>query len=100
MDTLAQCSRCGRDLPTGARFCPTCGAEVREGRQRLATGLLPTQRKLQNPRHYLEDMQLWALDERYGRLQKPSRRPVQLTSAPMYWMWPVISPDSRTIFAT
>ncbi|MGZ3582987.1 MAG: protein kinase domain-containing protein [Ktedonobacterales bacterium] len=48
MDTLAQCSRCGRDLPTGARFCPTCGAEVREGRQRLATGLLPTQKKLQN----------------------------------------------------
>lgn len=48
MDTLAQCSRCGRDLPSDARFCPTCGAEVREGRQRLATGLLPTQQKLQN----------------------------------------------------
>lgn len=48
MDTLAQCSRCGRDLPAGARFCPACGAEVRERRQRLATGLLPTQQKLQN----------------------------------------------------
>lgn len=48
MGTLAQCSRCGRDLPSDARFCPACGAEAREGRQRLATGLLPTQQKLQN----------------------------------------------------
>lgn len=48
MDTQAQCLRCGRDLPADARFCPTCGAEVRVGRQRLATGLLPTQQKLQN----------------------------------------------------
>lgn len=48
MDTPAQCSRCGRAVPPGARFCPACGAELGEGRQRLATGLLTTHHKLQN----------------------------------------------------
>jgi len=77
-DSVTKC--CGRWTPDGAFYIFASAMRI--------------------PRHYLEDMQLWALDERSGRLQKPSRRPVQLTSAPMYWMWPVISPDSRTIFAT
>jgi DNA-binding winged helix-turn-helix (wHTH) protein/Tol biopolymer transport system component len=44
--------------------------------------------------------QLWALDERAGQLRKPSPDPVQLTFEPMQWNFPVISQDSRTIYAT
>lgn len=44
--------------------------------------------------------QLWALDERRGGLRGASPDPVQLTSNPLQWIYPVISPDSRTIYAT
>ena len=42
---------------------------------------------------------LWALDERHVWFGKPSAEPVQLTSEPMRWGWPLPSKDGKEIFA-
>jgi serine/threonine protein kinase/Tol biopolymer transport system component len=42
--------------------------------------------------------QLWALDERHVWFGKPSAEPVQLTSGPLRWAWPLPSKDGRKIF--
>jgi serine/threonine protein kinase len=46
MDTPAQCIRCGRAVPSGARYCPGCGQDLLDHRPRLATGLLPVNQVL------------------------------------------------------
>ena len=38
--TAGRCARCGRDVPGNAHFCPGCGFDLRDGRPRVATGLL------------------------------------------------------------
>ena len=43
--------------------------------------------------------QLWAIDERRGRLRPPIREPIQLTSDPMLWGRPVPARNGHTIFA-
>ena len=50
--------------------------------------------------YWLNGYQLWALDERPGKLRKNRREPVQLTSEPLHWAWPLISRDGTTVFAT
>jgi Tol biopolymer transport system component len=42
--------------------------------------------------------QLWALDERHVWFGKPSVEPVQLTSGPLRWGWPLSSKDGKKIF--
>ncbi len=37
---MAFCSRCGKELPAGATFCPSCGAPVAGGEAAPATGAL------------------------------------------------------------
>lgn len=51
MATPAQCPRCQRLTPEGARFCPGCGLDLRPARARIGTGLLPANLMLQ--RRYL-----------------------------------------------
>jgi Tol biopolymer transport system component len=51
------------------------------------------------PRWYSIPGDLWALDERHVWFGKPSAEPVQLTSGPLRWEWPVPSKDGRKIFA-
>ncbi len=46
MGTVALCPRCGHGLPDKSRFCPGCGFDLRDGRPRLATGLLPSNQLL------------------------------------------------------
>ncbi len=41
----AQCTRCGREVPDGARFCPGCGLDL-AAKPRLATGRLPSNQLL------------------------------------------------------
>jgi hypothetical protein len=77
-DSVAKC--CGRWTPDGAFYIFASAARL--------------------PGNYLEAGQLWALDERSGKLLKPNLGPVQLTTGAMQWSFFVISPDSHTIFAT
>ncbi len=46
METPTHCGRCGREAPSGARYCPGCGQDLLDTRQRLATGLLPVNQML------------------------------------------------------
>ena len=46
MGTVALCPRCGHGLPDKSQFCPRCGFDLRDGRPRLATGLLPSNQLL------------------------------------------------------
>lgn len=46
MGMPAQCTRCGREVPAGARFCPGCGLDLAAARPRLATGRLPSNQLL------------------------------------------------------
>jgi DNA-binding winged helix-turn-helix (wHTH) protein/WD40 repeat protein len=48
---------------------------------------------------WMEQSQLWVVDERSRRLRSPNPEPVQLTSEPIQWTFPLLSRDSRTIFA-
>ena len=48
MDAQPSCLRCGRETPRGARFCPSCGAELQLARPRVATGLLAANMLLNN----------------------------------------------------
>lgn len=41
----AQCTKCGRAVPDGARFCPGCGLDL-AAKPRLATGRLPSNQLL------------------------------------------------------
>jgi DNA-binding winged helix-turn-helix (wHTH) protein/Tol biopolymer transport system component len=43
--------------------------------------------------------QLWAIDERRGRLRPPIAEPIQLTSGPMVWGPPVSARDGHMIFS-
>jgi Tol biopolymer transport system component/DNA-binding winged helix-turn-helix (wHTH) protein len=43
--------------------------------------------------------QIWALDERRGLFRRPNSVPVQLTSGPLHWGWPIPSADGKKIFA-
>jgi DNA-binding winged helix-turn-helix (wHTH) protein/Tol biopolymer transport system component len=43
--------------------------------------------------------QLWAIDERRGRLRPPIAEPIQLTSGPMVWGPAVSDRDGHTIFS-
>ena len=43
--------------------------------------------------------QLWAIDERRGRLRPPIAQPIQLTSGPIVWGTPIPSRDGQRIFA-
>src|SRR5262249_32868760 len=51
MGTVSQCARCGQGIPTNSRFCPTCGFDLQNGHDRLATGLLPSHLLLRQ--HYM-----------------------------------------------
>jgi Tol biopolymer transport system component/predicted Ser/Thr protein kinase len=44
--------------------------------------------------------QLWAIDERRGLFRRHSPEPVQLTSGPIEWNFPVFSKDGKKIFAS
>ena len=43
--------------------------------------------------------QIWAVDERHGRMRLPNRQPILLASGPLLWGHPVPSRDGNTIFA-
>lgn len=43
--------------------------------------------------------QIWAIDERRGLLRSPPVDPIQLTSGPTSWDWPIPSRDGKSIFA-
>lgn len=43
--------------------------------------------------------QLWILDERRGLFRRARAEPVQLTSGPIRWNWPVPGKDGKEIFA-
>jgi Tol biopolymer transport system component len=43
--------------------------------------------------------QIWALDERRRLFRKPSAEPVQLTTGPVGWSWPVPGKDGKSIFS-
>ena len=43
--------------------------------------------------------QIFALDERRGRLRKPSGEPLQLTSGPILWGAPIVARDGKTIYS-
>jgi Tol biopolymer transport system component/DNA-binding winged helix-turn-helix (wHTH) protein len=43
--------------------------------------------------------QLWALDERRSFLRAPPTEPLQLTSGPIRWGWPIPSRDGKEIFS-
>ena len=45
-------------------------------------------------------LQLWATDERHGRLRRPIPDPIQLTFGPNIWAWPIPSKEGKKIFAT
>jgi Tol biopolymer transport system component/DNA-binding winged helix-turn-helix (wHTH) protein len=66
---------CGRWTPDGAFYIFLSAKSLRSG------------------------LQIWALDERRSWLHSPRKDPVQLTSGPNSWYLPVISPDSRTLYA-
>ena len=38
MSALTHCSHCGEDFASGARFCPSCGADVTEQQERAPAG--------------------------------------------------------------
>src|SRR5260221_13098710 len=46
METFTHCGRCGSQAPAGAHFFPGCGLDLRDGRARQPTGLLPPHRNL------------------------------------------------------
>src|SRR5215469_1755027 len=48
MSAVPICSSCHREVPPSSRFCPSCGWDLRDGRGRLQTGLLPASRLLYN----------------------------------------------------
>ena len=48
MSAVPICSSCHREVPPSSRFCPSCGWDLRDGRGRLRTGLLPASRLLYN----------------------------------------------------
>jgi tRNA A-37 threonylcarbamoyl transferase component Bud32 len=48
MSAAPICSSCRREVPPSSRFCPACGWDLRDGRGRLQTGLLPASRLLYN----------------------------------------------------
>jgi serine/threonine protein kinase len=48
MNALPLCSSCHREVPTSSRFCPSCGWDLRDGRSRPHTGLLPASQLLYN----------------------------------------------------
>jgi serine/threonine protein kinase len=50
MEAKVRCAACGGVAPADARFCPACGAPIRNARPRMGTGLLPAQHLLKN--HY------------------------------------------------
>jgi len=56
MSSPAHCPKCGRQTPSGARFCPGCGFDLFDRRPRLATGLLPVNQLLNN--RYLVEQKL------------------------------------------
>ncbi|MDT7812072.1 MAG: TolB protein [Acidobacteriaceae bacterium] len=49
--------------------------------------------------NYRRGGQLWAIDERRGRLRPPIAEPIQLTSGPMVWGPAVSARDGHTIFS-
>jgi len=49
--------------------------------------------------NYNHGGQLWAIDERRGRLRPPLAEPIQLTSGPMVWGPAVSARDGHTIFS-
>jgi Tol biopolymer transport system component/DNA-binding winged helix-turn-helix (wHTH) protein len=72
---------CGRWTPDGEFFIFHSGTTPLEGP------------------YFVPGAQLWAVDERHGRLQSPIAQPIQLTSGPTIWGAPVLSRDGQKIFA-
>jgi serine/threonine protein kinase len=48
MNALPLCSSCHREVPVSSRYCPSCGWDLRDGRSRAHTGLLPASQLLYN----------------------------------------------------
>jgi len=48
LNALPLCASCHREVPAGARYCPACGWDLRDGRVRPPTGLLPANQLLHN----------------------------------------------------
>lgn len=55
--------------------------------------------RLQTGVWYARGAELWVLDERRSLFRKPSSEPVQLTTGPTRWGWPVPGKDGKTIFS-
>lgn len=72
---------CGRWTPDGQFFVFLAGRTLAKG---------PTLRPL---------AQIWAVDERRGRLRPRISVPIQLTSGPLLWGEPIPSRDGKKIFA-
>ena len=72
---------CGRWTPDGEFFLFISG-------NTLQSGVL-----------FVAGAQIWAIDERRGRLRPPIAQPIQLTSGPIDWGTPIPSRDGKRIFA-
>ena len=72
---------CGRWTPDGEFFLFISG-------NTLQSGVL-----------FVAGAQIWAIDERRGRLRPPIAQPIQLTSGPIDWGTPIPSRDGKGIFA-